>query len=53
MIKIVKGLKISLDKAPLRVITRVKGDMVKEVVQQPAFWASLRIKWIKPSCKIE
>ena len=32
MMKMVKGLKMSLDSAPFGVITRVKRDTIREVV---------------------
>jgi len=38
----VKDLKISLDKAPLGVITKVKGNIIREAVQQLAFMVRKR-----------
>ena len=53
MLKIVKGLKMNLDSAFLRAITRVKRDTIREVIQQPISWTSLRVEWIKVFCKIK
>jgi len=42
--KTVKGLKISLDSTPLKAITRVKGDTIRKVAQQPISWVSLKVE---------
>jgi len=53
MMKTVKGLKMSFDSTPFGAITRVKQDMIREVVQQPASQIILRVEWIKALCKIK
>jgi len=44
MTKMIKGLQVGLAKTLLRAVTRMKGNMIREVVQQPIAWACFRIK---------
>jgi len=53
MTQVVKGPQVRGAKALIRAIAGMKGDTIREVVQQPVSWAHLRVKWAEAFCKVE
>ena len=53
MTQVVKGPQVRGAKALIRAIARVKGDIIREVVQQPISRAHLRLKWTEAFCKVK
>jgi len=49
----VKGPQVRGMKALIRAIAGVKGDTIREVVQQPVSWAHLGVEWTKAFCKVK
>jgi len=44
MTKTVKGVKLEFASVPIEAVTGMERDMVRKVVQQPTFWAYLRVE---------
>ena len=44
MTKSVKSVELEFVSAPIGAVTGMEKDMVREVVQQPASWAYLRVE---------
>jgi len=53
MTQMVKGPQVRCAKTFIRAIAGMKGDTIREVVQQPITWAYLRVEWTGAFCKIE
>ena len=44
MTKSVKGIELEFASVPIGVVTGMERDLIRKVVQQPAFWAYLRVE---------
>jgi len=44
MTKLVKGIKLEFANVPIGVVTGMKRDLIRKVVQQPTSWADLRVE---------